>query len=394
MEIVEIIKSKSSALSEQLGEIRKYLHKHPELSFEEYNTSQYVKDFLTNLNIPYTENWVKTGIVATIKGNKPGKIQVLRAELDALPIQELSSHDYTSHAEGKMHACGHDVHMTCILGAATIINEMKDELSGEVLLVFQPGEEKLPGGASLMLKEGLFEKVQPEHILALHVFPELEAGKVGLCPGQYMASADEIYITIKGKGGHGALPHLCIDPILIASHVVIALQSLVSRNCHPLIPSVLTIGKINSVGGATNIIPDEVKLEGTFRTMDEEWRKRAHALITTIVNETCTSHGATCDVDIQVGYPSLFNDVSLANEMKTKMQAFLGNDNVVDIPQRMTSEDFAYFSQVMPALFFRLGVRNEAKGIVHGVHTPYFDIDHKALEIGAGLMAYLVLSDD
>jgi amidohydrolase len=394
MEIIEIIKSKSEAIAERLVGIRKHLHKNPELSFEEFNTSKYVKDFLENLNIPYTENWVKTGIVATIKGNKPGPIRVLRAELDALPIQELSTHDYTSHIEGKMHACGHDVHMTCILGAATIINELKDNLSGDVMLVFQPGEEKLPGGASLMLNEGIFENVQPEHILALHVFPELEVGKVGLCKGQYMASADEIYITIKGKGGHGALPHLCIDPIVIASHVVVALQSLVSRNCHPLIPSVLTIGKINSVGGATNIIPDEVKLEGTFRTMDEEWRKRAHALITTIVNETCTSHSATCDVDIQVGYPSLFNDVRLADTMKAKMQNFLGEDNVVDIPQRMTSEDFAYFSQVMPALFYRLGIRNEAKGIVHGVHTPYFDIDHKALEVGAGLMAYLVLSDD
>lgn len=394
MEMIDIIKKKSSAIAAYLVDIRKHLHRHPELSFEEFNTSQYVKDFLSKLTIPYTDNWVKTGILAKIKGNKPGKIKVLRAELDALPIHELSSHDYTSQVDGIMHACGHDVHMTCILGAAQIIYEMKDELCGEVWLLFQPGEEKLPGGASLMLKEGVFEHERPDHILALHVFPELEAGKVGICQGQYMASADEIYITIKGKGGHGALPHLCIDPILVASQVVIALQSLVSRNCHPLIPSVLTIGKINSVGGATNIIPDEVKLEGTFRTMDEEWRKKAHALIATIVNETCTSHGATCDVDIQVGYPSLFNDVKLANEMKPRMQAFLGQHNVVDIPQRMTSEDFAYFSQVMPALFYRLGVRNEAKGIVHGVHTPYFDIDHKAIETGAGLMAYLVLSDD
>jgi amidohydrolase len=393
-QIADQIKKIASLKAAELNDIRKHIHRNPELSFEEYNTSAFIKNLLSKSGIPYTENWVKTGIIARIKGARPGRIIALRAELDALPIQELSSHDYVSQIGGKMHACGHDVHMTCLLGAAMIVNQLKDELQGELLLVFQPGEEKLPGGASLMLKEGIFDEVKPEFIMAQHVFPDLEAGKVGICSGQYMASADEIYISIKGKGGHGALPHLCVDTVLIASHVIVALQSLVSRSSDPLIPSVLTIGRINTVGGATNIIPDEVKLEGTFRTMNENWREKAHQLIKKIIDDTCLSFGATAEVDIKVGYPCLHNDEALAKSMKYKMKEYLGEDNVLDLPKRMTSEDFAYFSQVMPSLFYRLGVRNEAKNIIHGVHTPYFDADEKALEVGAGLMAYLVLSHD
>ncbi len=392
--IIEQIKLLSATKAVQLNDIRKHLHKNPELSFEEYNTSFFIKELLSKSNISFTEDWVKTGIVAKIKGKKPGPTIALRAELDALPIQELSRHDYVSQIEGKMHACGHDVHMTCILGAAMMVNELKDDLKGEVLFVFQPGEEKLPGGASLMLQEGIFDEGKPEYIIAQHVFPDLEVGKVGICSGQYMASADEIYISIKGKGGHGALPHLCIDTVLVSSHIIVALQSLVSRYSNPLIPSVLTIGKINSLGGATNIIPDEVKLEGTFRTMDENWRRKAHQLITKIIDEICHSFGATAEVDIKVGYPCLFNDEALAKIMKNKMAEYLGEQNVVEIPKRMTSEDFAYFSQIMPSFFYRLGTRNESKDTAHGVHTPYFDIDKKALEVGAGLMAYLVLSHD
>ncbi len=392
--IIDQIKSLSSLKKDRLIEIRRHLHRHPELSFEEYNTSAYIKECMTNAKIAFTDDWVKTGIVACIKGDKPGTTRAIRAELDALPIKELSNHDYISKVDGVMHACGHDVHMTCVLGAAMIINDMKHFLEGDVMVIFQPGEEKLPGGASLMIDEGIFEEVKPDYIIAQHVFPELEAGKVGICSGQYMASADEIYITIKGKGGHGALPHLTVDTVLVTSHVIIALQSLASRYSNPIIPTVLTIGKINSTGGATNIIPDEVKLEATFRTMDENWRNKAHQLIKQIIDLTCQSYGAIAEIDLRVGYPCLNNDPSLSNTMKLKMEQYLGVDNVIEIPKRMTSEDFAYFSQVMPSLFYRLGIRNDSKNIIHGVHTPYFDIDENAIECGAGLMAYLVLSND
>jgi amidohydrolase len=389
--LLEKIKLLTSSKIAKLIEIRRHLHEHPELSFEEYNTSDFIQSILLSEEISFTKDWVKTGIVANIKGSKPGKIRALRAELDALPIKELTAHNYKSSIDGKMHACGHDVHMTCVLGAAMILNDLKEELEGEIILVFQPGEEKLPGGASLMIKEGVFNESKPDYIVAQHVYPELEAGKVGICSGQYMASADEIYITIIGKGGHGALPHQCIDTILIASHVLVSLQSIVSRFGNPIIPSVLTFGKINSVGGATNIIPDEVKIQGTFRTMDEIWRLKAHELIKKIVNETCQSYGAKADIDIQIGYPCLFNDVELTSIMKTKMEEYLGRENVITIPKRMTSEDFSFYSQVMPSFFYRLGVRDEKRNIIHSVHSPYFDIDEKAIEVGTGLMAYLTL---
>jgi amidohydrolase len=387
--IEQRIKDKAQSILPQLVEIRRHLHMNPELSFEEFKTSNFIKSKLEELGIHYDDGFVKTGILGVIKGAKPGRVRALRAELDALPIQELSSHDYKSKIEGRMHACGHDVHMTSMLGAAMILNDMREEIEGDILLVYQPGEELLPGGAKLLLKEGIFNKYKPETILAQHVYPEIESGKVGICSGQYMASADELYITIKGKGGHGALPHLCNDAILISAEIIMALQSVVSRHMNPIIPSVLTIGRINSVGGATNIIPEEVKLEGTFRTLDEDFRKKAHVQIRKIVENICEAYGAKAEVNIMVGYPSLINDVEYSKEIKVKMINYLGSENVIDIPKRMTSEDFAYYSQVMPSCFYRLGVRNESKGITHGVHTSYFDIDENALVTGAGLMAYL-----
>jgi amidohydrolase len=370
-------------------EIREHIHMNPELSFEEYETSAYVKSKLTLLGIEYTEGWVNTGIVGIIKGGKPGKVRALRSELDALPIHELSDVPYRSKVHNKMHACGHDVHTACLLGAAMILQEIKDEIEGTILLVFQPGEELLPGGASLMLKEGLVEQLKPEYIIAQHVFPELEAGKVGICPGQYMASSDELYFAIKGKGGHGALPHSTVDTILMTSHIITALQSIVSRYSNPITPSVLTIGKINSIGGATNIIPDEVKLEGTFRTLDENWRKQAHENIIRITKEIARSFGGDAEVEIRHGYPSLYNDPSLTEASKLKLQELLSMECVIDLPKRMTSEDFSYYSQVMPACFYRLGVKNEANGLVHGIHTPYFDAGESSMKVGMMTMAFL-----
>lgn len=392
-QILEFIKERSKAIHQELIDIRNHLHKYPELSFEEFNTSIYIKSILDKYGIGYTDNWVKTGIVAEINGELEGEMVALRSELDALPIQELNEVPYKSLNKGVMHACGHDVHATCLIGAAIMLNELKSYIKGKIVFIFQPGEEKLPGGASLMLKEGIFEAVKAKSIIAQHVYPSLEAGKVGICSGQYMASADEIYITVEGKGGHGALPHLCIDPIIIASQIILGLQTLVSRNGNVQTPSVLTIGKINSEGGATNIIPHKVMLEGTFRTMDETWRYEAHSKIKSLIEQTAIAHGGKAFVDIKVGYPSLNNDKKLSEDIHGYMIKYLGVDHVIRIPQRMTSEDFSFFSNIMPACFYRLGVGNAERGIVNGVHHPNFDVDEKAIEIGAGLLAWLAFNE-
>jgi amidohydrolase len=391
MEINELIKKEVGKQISKIKEIRNHIHQNPELSFEEYETSEYVKSILQAEGIDYTDGWVKTGIVAKIVGLKPGKTRALRSELDALPIQEDSDKSYRSAKDNKMHACGHDVHTACLLGAAIVINSMKAEVAGTILFVFQPGEELLPGGASLMLAEGVFKEDNPEYIIAQHVYTEMEAGKVGICSGQYMASSDELYITIKGKGGHGALPHNCVDTILMTSHIITSLQSIVSRKSNPILPSVLTIGKINSIGGATNIIPDEVKLEGTFRTMDEKWRKEAHIQIKKIVEGVSSGFGGSADLEIRNGYPCLYNNPSLSSKVKANLIEIYGSNQVEDIPKRMTSEDFSYYSQEIPACFIRLGVRNEKLGIVNGIHTPKFDVDENSLEIGTINMVKLGL---
>jgi amidohydrolase len=376
---------------EKIKGIRNHMHMNPELSFEEFNTSAYIKAILEEAGIEYKDNWVKTGIVAKIIGGKPGATRAIRSELDALPIQEESDKAYKSTVKNKMHACGHDVHTACVLGAALVLNEFKATLEGTILFVFQPGEELLPGGASLMLQEGIFQEDKPEYIIAQHVYTDLEAGKVGICSGQYMASSDELYITLRGKGGHGALPHQCIDTILMSAHVITALQSLVSRYSNPIVPTVLTIGKINSIGGATNIIPEEVKLEGTFRTLDEKWRKEAHTQIKQCIEKIAESFGGKSEIEIRHGYPFLYNNPVLTSKVKNRLQQLHGKDMVVDIPQRMTSEDFAYYSQIMPSCFIRLGVSNKELGIIHGIHTSKFDIDEKAIEIGVKNMVGLMI---
>jgi amidohydrolase len=374
----------------ELRDIRRHLHKNPELSFEEYQTSSFICSVLNKYNIEYSTGWVETGIVATIKGEGgEGPNIALRADIDALPIHETNICEYKSQNEGVMHACGHDVHTASLLGATIILNNIKAHLKGSVKCIFQPGEEKLPGGASMMIESGVLKNPVPKSMYGQHVHPPLEVGKVGVRGGQYMASADEIYIVVKGKGGHAALPHECIDPVLMASHLIIFLQQVVSRNCNPITPSVLSIGKINSTGGATNIIPNEVKLEGTFRTMDEVWREKAHSLIKREAETLCASMGGSCEIEIRKGYPFLFNDEALSGLVKERMIEYLGKDNVVDLPQRMSAEDFAYYSHHVPSCFYRLGTGNVAKGITSSVHTSTFDIDEDALRIGSGLMAFL-----
>ncbi|MBC9929493.1 M20 metallopeptidase family protein [Chitinophaga qingshengii] len=387
----EKIRQLAGSIQEETIANRRYLHAHPELSYKEINTAAFIAGKLKDLGIPF-EPMANTGLVALLQGNKPGSDQVvaLRADIDALPIRELNEVPYKSQHDGVMHACGHDVHTSSLLGTATILSRMKDDFAGTVKFIFQPAEELIPGGASMMIKEGVLENPRPHHVLGQHTMPELPAGKVGFRGGRYMASNDEIFITVKGKGGHGAMPHLGIDPVVIACHIVIALQQIVSRRVNPLLPSVLSFGKMLAQG-ATNVIPDQVRLEGTFRSMDEQWRREAHAKIKKMAISIAEGMEGACDIEIHQGYPVLINDEKLTSITRTHAEEFLGADNVVDLDIWMAAEDFAYFTQNAEACFYRLGVRNEARGIVSGLHTATFDADEQALETGAGLMAYLAL---
>jgi amidohydrolase len=369
---------------------RHHLHAHPELSFKEFETATFIKEKLSAWGIEFT-SMANTGVVALIKGAIPSEhVIALRADMDALPIQEINDQPYASKVDGVMHACGHDVHTASLLGTAYILNQLKNEYGGTVKLIFQPGEELLPGGASIMIKEGVLQNPAPQAIIGQHVMPFIPAGKVGFRSGIYMASTDELYVTVKGKGGHGAQPHQNIDPVLITAHLIVALQQIVSRNADPRLPTVLSFGKINA-NGATNIIPGEVKLEGTFRTFNEDWRKEAHALMKKMAEGIAESMGGTCDFNIMHGYPFLINEPNLTASARGFAEDYLGADNVVDLDMWMAAEDFAFYSQVTNACFYRLGTGNTAKGTTHSVHTPNFDIDEDALKISSGLMAFIAL---
>lgn len=393
MSLLLKIKTLASQFHEEIILQRRHLHSNPELSFEEFNTAKFVAEKLRMYNIQVQEGVAETGVVGLIEGRNPAKKTIaLRADMDALPILEANDVPYKSKNAGVMHACGHDVHTSSLLGCSRILSELRDEFEGTVKLIFQPGEEKIPGGASLMIKENVLENPHPANILGQHVMPSIPAGKVGFREGMYMASADEIYVTVKGKGGHAAMPDKNIDPILIASHIIIALQQIVSRNADPKTPTVLSFGKISG-NGATNVIPEEVKIEGTFRTLNEVWRKEAHKKMKKMAEAIADGMGGTCEFTILNGYPFLRNAPELTGRMKGAAVEFLGPDNVLDLDLWMASEDFAYYSQVIDSCFYRLGVRNEAKGITSGVHTPTFDIDEAALETGAGLMAWLAIKE-
>jgi len=391
--IKDKIKKTAAKFLPEIIAIRRHIHANPELAFEEFKTSQFIISNLEAMEISHQNNIAKTGIVALIEGKNPlSKVTMLRADMDALTINEENEVDYKSLNKGVMHACGHDVHIASLLGAAKILMELRNEFSGTVKLIFQPSEEKFPGGALQMIKEGVLDNPKANNIIGQHVLPTLEVGKIGLKTGKYMASTDEVYITIYGKGGHGATPELNIDPVIIASHIVVALQQLVSRNAMPSVPSVLSFGRFIA-NGRTNIIPDEVKIEGTFRTFDEVWRSDAHKKITKMASLIAESMGAACDVRIDKGYPFLVNDIALTLKVKEYAIDFLGEENVEDLDLRMTAEDFAYYSQQIPACFYRLGIRNETKGITSNLHTSTFDIDENALEIGMGLMAWITFRE-
>ena len=382
------IKGLAKQYADEFIEVRHHLHTHPELSYKEFETSAYIQQKLTALNIPF-EVKATTGVIGLLKGKNPDKrVVALRADMDALPITEENDVPYKSVNEGVMHACGHDVHTSCLLGAAKILHSLKDEWEGTVKLIFQPGEERNPGGASILIKEGVLQNPAPQNIFALHVHPGLPVGKLSFRGGMVMASADEIYITIRSKGGHAAAPQNTVDTILIASYLIVGLQQIVSRNNDPFNPSVLSITSFQG-GYTTNVIPSEVKLMGTFRAMNEEWRFKAHGLITKIATELVQSMGAEIDIKIDVGYPFVLNNPALNIAARKKGEAYVGTANVEETELRMGAEDFAYYSHQIPGCFFRLGVGNIAKGISIGVHTPTFNIDESAIEVGMGMMALL-----
>ena len=384
----EKIRQKAAQYHQDFIAVRHHLHAHPELSYQEFETSRFIQDQLTALGIPF-KVMATTGVVGLIEGKNPSKrIIALRADIDALPIKEENDVPYRSTNEGVMHACGHDVHTTCLLGAAKILNELKDEWEGTVKLIFQPGEEKNPGGASLLIKEGVLENPRPQAIFGLHVHPQLETGRLSFRGGQVMASADEIYITIKGKGGHAAAPHATVDTILVASHLVVALQQIISRNNNPLSPSVLSITSFQG-GYTTNVIPSEVKLMGTFRALDETWRFKAHELIRKQAEAIVTGMGAELQLHIDVGYPSVFNNEELYTRARALGEAYMGAENVETTEMRMGAEDFGYYTQHIPGCFFRLGTGNKEKGNSAGVHTPVINIDDRGIAIGMGMMAWL-----
>ncbi len=394
------IKALAKASLPEIIEIRRHIHSNPELSFEEFKTSEFIASRLKEYNIPFKQGIVKTGIVALIEGKNPSKkIIALRADMDALPITEANNCDYKSKNIGVMHACGHDVHSASLLGAAKILSELRAEFEGTIKLIFQPGEEKLPGGASLMIKEGVLAKPAPQNIFAQHVYPGMEAGKVGFRSGMYMASTDELYLTVKGKGGHAAMVNDYNSPLLIASKILLELNKLFMQEQSSLPftdgkvpPTVLAFGKIIG-NGATNVIPNEVKIEGTFRTMNEVWRKQAHALMMSTAEDIAKDMNGICEFTVENGYPFLVNDTNVTERARTAAEEYLGKGNVEELPVRMTAEDFSFYSQQIPACFYRLGTGNKSRGITSGVHTSTFDIDENALEVGAGLMAWLAVNE-
>jgi len=389
--MLDKIKQLANKYAAEFIEVRHQLHANPELSFEEYNTSKFIQEKLTSWNIPFEVKAI-TGVIGLIKGKNPeSRIVALRADMDALPIVEENDVPYKSKNHGVMHACGHDVHTTCLLGAAKILNETKDDWEGTVKLIFQPGEEKNPGGASLLIKEGVLENPAPQKIFALHVHPGMEVGTFSFRGGMVMASADEIYITIKCKGGHAAAPQFTADSVLIASHLVVSLQQIISRNNNPFNPSVLSITAING-GNTTNVIPSEVKLMGTFRAMNEEWRFKAHELIINQTKALVTSMGAEVDIKVDVGYPFVFNNEKLSEEARAIAEKYAGKENVFETELRMGAEDFAFYSHLIPGCFFRLGAGNKSKGITSNVHTPIFNVDESAIENGIGMMAWIAIN--
>ncbi|HDR68739.1 MAG TPA: amidohydrolase, partial [Bacteroidaceae bacterium] len=385
IDLKQKIEELSQDYFDELVHIRNHLHKYPELSFREFKTSEYIRTLLDEWGITYNHPFVETGILARIDGKQGGKVIALRSDMDALPVTETVEWENKSANKGIMHACGHDIHMASMLGSIRILNKLKDQINGRVLFVFQPGEEKVPGGARLMLEEGIFNEVKPDMIIAQHVFPSMITGKAGFRAGRYMASSDEIYLTVTGKGGHGALPENINDPVLMGAHILISLQQEINRKAPKDVPTVLSFGKFIA-DGAVNIIPNQVQIEGTFRTMNERWRNRAHELIVKIAKGIAYSMDGECKVEIKKGYPVLYNDEKITAYARRFAIEFLGKDHVEELDPRMTAEDFAWFANAYPAMMYRLGVKSPNSKEEYALHTPEFRADDQAVRTGASLL--------
>lgn len=391
--MIERIKEIAHRINPEVIEWRRWLHRHPDLSQQEFGTMEYVAERLREMGLEPRTGIGKTGCMAMLKGDRRTEsgerpyCVALRADYDALPLQEATGLPFASENPGVMHACGHDMHTSSLLGAAKILCEMREELRGDIMFIFEPSEEMYPGGARMMMEDGLFKDVTPNEIYAFHCLPEMDCGRVGMRKGKYMASTDELYWTIKGRGGHGATPHLSVDPILVASHIVIALQQVVSRNASPMMPTVLTIGKIQETGGRTNIIPDEVKMEGIIRTFDEKWRLEAHEKIRRISCGIAESMGAECDLFIDYGYPYVVNDDECTQQVHDNACDYLGEDKVEWLDLRMTAEDFAFFAQKIPACYYRIGI-HEPNTPFSNLHRPNLIVDERSIELANGLIAY------
>lgn len=394
----QLIKSKCDAYFDEVVAIRRQLHQHPELSFCEKETAELVKRCLASKNIEFQSEIAGTGIVATIKGESSsagdisaspemtGKVIALRADMDALPIQETTDLPFRSVNEGVMHACGHDAHTAMLLGVAFILNDLRDRFAGMVKLIFQPGEEKLPGGASLMIKAGVLDKV--DMIIGQHVYPDLPCGSAGFHAGPFMASSDEVNITVKGRGGHAAKPAERDNTVLAAAKIVSKLSELYPEKGSGVL---LAFGSFIA-DGTYNVMPAEVKLKGTMRTYDENKRKAMKDNILKVSKETADELGCSAEVLVEQGYPSLTNDPALTEKCIALAKECLGERNVTDVPMMMTTEDFAYYSQKIPACFYRLGTSNSEKGIKAKQHTSIFNIDENAMKIGMETMTYLTIN--
>ena len=378
----------SDLFFDEIVSIRRYMHMHPELSFQEFETSNYIKSILKSWDINFLDGYANTGILVNLEGKEPSsRVIALRADFDALPILEENDVEYKSKNEGIMHACGHDAHTASMLGALKILHKTKDHWRGTIKFIFQPAEERLPGGAKQMIEEGVLENPNVQHVIAQHVLPELEVGKVGFRCGTYMASTDELYVTISGKGGHAAIPSLYNNPIIASSELVLDLNQFFNDK----VDAIFAIGYIDGTG-STNIIPREVNLMGTFRALDESFRLESHNHMNRIVDQVAKKYNIKIDLNIKKGYPALNNDIQFTLNQINKAKEFLGEKNVIDLPIRMTAEDFSYFANAVPSCFYRLGTRNKDKGLIHGLHTSKFNIDEDSLKIGMGLMAFLAIS--
>lgn len=378
----------SDLFFDEIVSIRRYMHMHPELSFQEFETSNYIKSILKSWDINFLDGYANTGILVNLEGKEPSsRVIALRADFDALPILEENDVEYKSKNEGIMHACGHDAHTASMLGALKILHKTKDHWRGTIKFIFQPAEERLPGGAKQMIEEGVLENPNVQHVIAQHVLPELEVGKVGFRCGTYMASTDELYITISGKGGHAAIPSSYNNPIIASSELVLDLNQFFNDKAD----AIFAIGYIDAKG-STNIIPNEVNLMGTFRALDEFFRLESHNHMNRIVDQVAKKYNIKIDLNIKKGYPALNNDIQFTLNQINKAKEFLGEKNVIDLPIRMTAEDFSYFANAVPSCFYRLGTGNKDKGLIHGLHTSKFNIDEDSLKIGMGLMAFLAIS--